>query len=216
MNAQDVIVKRDAKTIVCKVLEISDSEVKYKTWANLEGPTYILKTSEISVINFSNGTSQTFNNETKQDTFYNTTANPIHIASQDIANRNDLEKKKVKANATTNKQIGSAIDAIGTISGGLIAGIAMVNFMSNGHHSDSAKVILPIFIGAVGGFAGWAITHNLNPFHERAAVLEDVYSINTTHVYQHQITPNRYINLDVINDNKSNKNTFGIGYSYYF
>ena len=216
LNAQDVIVKKDAKTIVCKVLEISDSEVKYKMWANLEGPTYILKTSEISAINFSNGTSQSFENKTEQDAFYNKTEKPIHVVSQDIANRNDLEKKKVKANATTNTHIGNTIDAIGAIGGGLVAGVAMAGFMSNGNHSDGAKVILPIFIGAIGGFTGWFIAHTFNPFHDRASVLEDVYSINTTHIYQHQVTPNRYINLDVISDNKGDKNTIGVGYSYYF
>jgi len=55
MMAQDVIVKKDGSTILVKVEEISTSEIKYKKWSNLEGPTYSVNKSEISRINYQNG-----------------------------------------------------------------------------------------------------------------------------------------------------------------
>ena len=48
--AQDVIVTRDSRKIEAVVLEISDSEVKYKKQSNPDGPTYVEKTSNIATI----------------------------------------------------------------------------------------------------------------------------------------------------------------------
>ena len=54
--AQDIITKRDGSDIQAKVLEVSKSEVKYKAWDNLEGPTFILTASDVLIIRFENGT----------------------------------------------------------------------------------------------------------------------------------------------------------------
>lgn len=41
-SAQDVIVKKNGSTILCKILEVGTSEVKYKKHSNPKGPTYII------------------------------------------------------------------------------------------------------------------------------------------------------------------------------
>lgn len=53
--AQDVIITTDAKKIDAKILEVSKSEIKYKEADNLDGPLFILTTSDISSIIYSNG-----------------------------------------------------------------------------------------------------------------------------------------------------------------
>jgi len=53
--AQDIIVTTDARRIEAKVLEVSESEVKYKETDNLEGPTFIISTNNISSIVYANG-----------------------------------------------------------------------------------------------------------------------------------------------------------------
>lgn len=53
--AQDIIVTTDAKKIEAKILEVSKTEIKYKEQDNLDGPTFILSTEEISSIIYSNG-----------------------------------------------------------------------------------------------------------------------------------------------------------------
>ena len=55
IKAQDVIVKKDNSTILSKVLRISNSEIEYKKWSNLDGPTYVISVSEILSINYENG-----------------------------------------------------------------------------------------------------------------------------------------------------------------
>lgn len=62
-NAQDVIVKQDGSTILSKVLEIGTSEIKYKKWDNLEGPTYTINIKDIQTLNYQNGTKETFENK---------------------------------------------------------------------------------------------------------------------------------------------------------
>lgn len=65
--AQDVIVKHNGGTIISKVIEIKDSEVKYKKYNNPNGPTYSIALSEINQINYENGEKDIFsaNNEAK-------------------------------------------------------------------------------------------------------------------------------------------------------
>lgn len=53
--AQDIIVTTDARRIEAKILEVSESEVKYKEIDNLEGPIYILSTQSIVSIIYANG-----------------------------------------------------------------------------------------------------------------------------------------------------------------
>ena len=55
LKAQDVIVMNDGSTIICKVIEIGTSEVKYKKYSNLDGPLYSILRSDIQNVNFENG-----------------------------------------------------------------------------------------------------------------------------------------------------------------
>lgn len=63
-KAQDVIVMKDGSTIICKVMEIGISEVKYKKASNLDGPLYSILNSEIQNINFENGDKEKFKEST--------------------------------------------------------------------------------------------------------------------------------------------------------
>ena len=47
--AQDVIVKTDGSTIVCRVQNLTTTEVVYKKWSNLKGPNYAINRSEVSL-----------------------------------------------------------------------------------------------------------------------------------------------------------------------
>lgn len=55
LNAQDIIVTKQSTRIDAKVLEISDTEVRYKKVSNIEGPTFVMATSDILAIIFDNG-----------------------------------------------------------------------------------------------------------------------------------------------------------------
>ncbi len=61
INAQDVIVLRDASEIESKVLEIDETNVRYKKWDNPDGPTYIVQRDKILFVRYENGTKEVFN-----------------------------------------------------------------------------------------------------------------------------------------------------------
>ena len=52
---QDIIVTTDSKKIEAKILEISETDVRYKEMDNLEGPTFVLSTQRIVSIIYANG-----------------------------------------------------------------------------------------------------------------------------------------------------------------
>ena len=55
VSAQDVIVKKDGSTIVCRVVELTESEIVYKKWGNLNGSSYVMERSAASAINYQDG-----------------------------------------------------------------------------------------------------------------------------------------------------------------
>ncbi len=61
--AQDVIVKKDNTTILSKVLEINDTNIKYKKWSNQDGPTYSINIADVMSINYQNGEVEKFSVE---------------------------------------------------------------------------------------------------------------------------------------------------------
>lgn len=72
ISAQDVIVLKDGSTIVSKVLEVKQSEIKYKKFSNPNGPVYSANKTDILSINYENGEKDVFGNtstkiETKEE-----------------------------------------------------------------------------------------------------------------------------------------------------
>ncbi|MES2286623.1 MAG: hypothetical protein V4547_13125 [Bacteroidota bacterium] len=65
-NAQDTIVKRNGEKILSKIIEISETEVKYKKFDFQDGPNFIENKSDIQLIKYSNGTKDEFKFQPKQ------------------------------------------------------------------------------------------------------------------------------------------------------
>jgi hypothetical protein len=63
--SQDTIYLKKGEIIRSKVLEVRQTEVKYKLFDNLNGPTYLVDISDISNIVYENGTKVLFSNEKK-------------------------------------------------------------------------------------------------------------------------------------------------------
>ena len=60
LQAQDMITKRTGEKLEAKVLEISTTEIKYKRFSNLEGPTYVVPKNEVMLIQYADNTTETF------------------------------------------------------------------------------------------------------------------------------------------------------------
>ena len=58
LNAQDIIVLRDATEIEAKVIEVTDSQISYKRFDNPDGPMYRKNTSDVLFVKYANGTKE--------------------------------------------------------------------------------------------------------------------------------------------------------------
>ena len=54
-NAQDTIIKKNGDSLIVKVVDINDKEIKYKKFTNIDGPTYIENKSEVKTIKYATG-----------------------------------------------------------------------------------------------------------------------------------------------------------------
>lgn len=64
--AQDIVLFKDGTSEKAKIQEITNTEVKYKKFSNLEGPTYTVAKSSISSIQYQNGEQETFTTTTAE------------------------------------------------------------------------------------------------------------------------------------------------------
>ncbi len=62
-HAQDTLRLRNGREHLVKVLEINPTEVVYKRFDNLEGPTIIVLKADVAAIGYANGTRETFDEE---------------------------------------------------------------------------------------------------------------------------------------------------------
>lgn len=116
--SQDVIVYTDGSEVKAKVTEITDTDVKYKKWENVTGPTYSASKSKIFQLRYENGTSETITSVEQKVT--------ENIATINTTAKYDSLMKKSK----NNMQGGIAFIVVG---GGLSIPAGIVGFaLSNG------------------------------------------------------------------------------------
>jgi len=60
LHAQDTLYKADGSVHIVKILEVNDSQVKYKLYDNQEGPLYVIGKDNVTRIKFENGLIEDF------------------------------------------------------------------------------------------------------------------------------------------------------------
>ena len=65
LKAQDIIVTKEGKDIQAKVLEITETEIKYLDFENQDGPTYTLNKANVVLIRYQNGKNEVFSDDSK-------------------------------------------------------------------------------------------------------------------------------------------------------
>lgn len=63
--AQDVITKSNGDDINAKIIEITQTEIKYKKFDNLDGPIFTLPINDIFMVKYENGSKEIFNQNDK-------------------------------------------------------------------------------------------------------------------------------------------------------
>ena len=97
--AQDIIVKRDGKTIEAKIIEVIDSPVtnssriRFKYFSDPEGPTYVTFLEDVSTINYENGTSLSMGIAKNQKYSAKQSRNQISVTHSTLANTKNSSRQ---------------------------------------------------------------------------------------------------------------------------
>lgn len=223
--AQDVIVKKDGSTIVCRVEKVSETDVTYKLWSDLKGSSYVMDKSLVSAINYENGkkeiiseletlpqqNSQYDGSQSMSDADLLRLDEELNLQSIRLANiqkNQDYLKiqKKVKRLKTWG-WIGGSILAIG---GAVAFGFGMT---SDGRGSSEARgggaAVMALGVGLT--------TTCLVVAHKKKKQLD---ALQASSIYRYDIPFSNgsllSIGADMLNDRIMNKRTVGLGLSYNF
>jgi hypothetical protein len=112
IHAQDILTLKNGNELKVKVIEINDTEIKYKKFENLDGPSRVISKSEAFSIKYENGSKDVFGNEPKvsetkkndpffeiksmPQTFVNTNINTSTSANQFDSDSSDFAKRRRK------------------------------------------------------------------------------------------------------------------------
>lgn len=163
-SAQDVIVKNDGSTIVCKIMEVDTTEVKYIKWGNQDDSICAITKADILIVNYENGEKRTYpeieNIQLCQQ--YSNNGYSAKILEQ-IMVSNLLFKEKMRSSAKNWRFVGDLwfwLHMVGGISSGVITYASGLN-----------ESICWIIIGGslVSGFIGAGICTVIARNKERAA-----------------------------------------------
>jgi hypothetical protein len=88
-NAQDLLILKDGNTIEAKVLEISPTEIRYKRFDHLDGPTIVVLAENVLSIRYENGRTEIINAVTHPaTTIPNISTQPTTVQTVNQPNRN--------------------------------------------------------------------------------------------------------------------------------
>ena len=217
--AQDVIVKKDGSTIVCRVVEVSQTEVVYKRWTNLEGPNYVMNLTDISAINFENGekirtdaqtaTEATTNPLLQSNNGKQTVSDEMLLAMVSKPQLTPLQKKAKKL------KLAGYIGGGTMILGGIIGSFAIADddYHKGNHLPSKLAGSIPICCGAIWTTAfltkGYLLSKKANS-----------YTVNTASLYENEFKLKNGASLatgiDLLKDNKHHNPALGLGLRYNF
>ena len=232
-SAQDVIVKKDGSTIVCRVVEVTQTEVIYKKWTDLQGSNYVMERTNVSAINYEDGRNTSFGDTpattTQTPTRFSTNAQQQQMSDDMLirmAGKPQLSpiEKKIKRLKIAGWVAGAAITSAGAIMLGL--GISRSYgedyiYYSNSYYDywegyTAWEFLAPGIIGIVGGIAT-TTTCLIRAHHLKQ---QSQYSVHSEPLFQQDFKFKNGSSLatgvDFMQDNTRRNATLGLGLSYHF
>lgn len=212
VSAQDVIVKKDGSTIVCRIVELSSSEITYKKWSDLNGSNYVMDRSLASAINYENGK--------KVNLSESTNLYLPHNQNDGVQQYNDRALLQLDAAISRPDKKVRSLRTTGWVGGGLLFAAGVLFFSSSEVLGGDDWLIdddqaLPISLACIGGAAVWTTSFLLVANH----VKKQNQSVSIP-IYQHEfkISDDSFLSLgaDMLHDQTLGYNTLGLGLRYNF
>lgn len=120
VNAQDMLILKSGEDINSKIVEVSNQEIKYKKFENLDGPTYTVSKADVFMIKYQNGTKETFESNNNKAAPKPNMKAPLNQPAKQSYN-SDFQHKLHKGKVLTG--LGTSFTTIGTallVSGGVV------------------------------------------------------------------------------------------------
>ena len=212
-TAQDVIVKNDNSTILCQIIEVSDNEIVYLKWSDLNGARYVMDRSLISHINYQDG---------RQDKLNQQTSNAYAPGNQQTgkAQFNDRALLAIDKARNNNEDILKArkLKVIGyTVGSSFVVGGTLLLIIRSATKQESEDT--PYIIGAGAMYAiGIGTTAccliKANHIQKKAQTLSFASFIQQ----EFNLSNGKSLcaGIDVIRDKQFKQTTFGLGLQYNF
>lgn len=206
--AQDVIVKKDGSTILSRVLEVNQNEVKYKKFNNLDGPTYSISKSELQSINYKNGAKDTFSAPIREENRY--LPNNQNDGSQRM-NDKALLAIDYSSNHKDPYKKAKTLRTIGWIGAIPFVGMAVYCFQ-NSHSGTTGAGIGFLAAGAVWTSSFLLVGNHIERKADSMIQYSSIYQKNFKFKNGSAFTPG----LDILRDQATNQQTLGLGIRYNF
>ncbi len=211
VSAQDVIVKKNGSTILSKVLEVGQEEIKYKKYDNLDGPTYTIQKSELQAINYQNGAKDTFSATSREENKY-----LPNNQNDGIQTMNDRALLVLDATASKLPKKMKTWRNIGIIGGSAlvgIGGILMITAPGDGEVYNLHLIAGGVILGC--GVVG-ATTCLLKAYSYKKQI--DMLQVSLLYQKDIKLKNGSLLSagIDMINDRTNGNNTLGLGLRYNF
>ncbi len=201
-HAQDVIVKKDGSTITSKVTEITGSEIKYKKFSNLNGPTYTIGKNEVNYINYENGERETITPSLTLDTTFK---NATPTQDQFRASDSELLSTSIVQPALRNAK---KLRKIAFIGGGILLAASIPLFRDTSDEEMCTYGGILVGTGLLWGGGFWLAAKSQS---NKAKY----YADTAVPIMQFEITDSKnsslYANIDLLNNGFGRNKALGLG-----
>ncbi|MFN8714127.1 MAG: hypothetical protein ACK5Z2_14865 [Bacteroidota bacterium] len=136
VKAQDTLHRTNGETIIVYVTEVSAAEIKYKKSAAGSGPVYIIKSSEVNKIVYSDGRTDVFVREKTASQ----NSRPTRTSSNTTSNNNNSKSSLIVGNGLRRKHM------IGLNATDLLPGLISLSYEGN-IFKDNVSLRVPISLG---------------------------------------------------------------------
>lgn len=206
-SAQDVIVKRNGSTILCRIVEVNSTEIIYKKWSDLNGSNYVMERTDATSINYENG---------KRDTLSEPGINQYapNNQNQGIQQMNDNALLNI-SNIELHTKKAKKHKIIGWTGGIILVGAGAAIFFSDPEHDDDIATALGIGGMATGIIWTGALLYSSKQYQKRANSL-----LSNTPIIQNEFKLGKgkslIAGIDLLKENINHTNNIGIALRYNF
>ncbi len=207
--AQDVIVKKNNETILCRVVQTTDTHVIYKTWSDLNGQSLAIERSQISAINYQNGKKETVAPITENQYAPNNQNNGMGQYNDKALLKMDLQNRYVSPERKA--RVWKTVGWIGVVCAtlGAVSALAMDQEAANESEIEAVCIGSAVLggIGIAGSIVGFTQAHKYKKLAQNY--------VQTTPLYYQQFNigndKSLLTGVEIIKDDLTYHHTLGLG-----